>query len=141
VKSPTTFKHEFVTAIPERLAEETLYVSIDYATAAHKCACGCGAEIVTPISPTDWKLIFDGESVSLNPSVGNWSLPCQSHYWINNDRVRWAEVWTQDQIDAGRTQDRATKQMWFGPNATAKNPEHRAPSNGFLSKICKWFSL
>ncbi len=33
--------------------ERTLYISIPYVTAAHKCPCGCGEEIVTPLSPTD----------------------------------------------------------------------------------------
>jgi len=43
-----------------------------------------------PLGPTDWKLTFDGESVSLYPSVGNWNFPCQSHYWIQENKVRWA---------------------------------------------------
>jgi hypothetical protein len=62
-----------------------LYVSPGYATVTHLCCCGCGAEVVTPLSPTDWKLTFDGVAISLSPSVGNWSLPCRSHYFI--DRI------------------------------------------------------
>ena len=45
--------HEFVEGIPERLEEGVLYVSILYATAMHLCACGCGREVVTPLTPTD----------------------------------------------------------------------------------------
>lgn len=70
----------FVDAAPERPSVATLYVSIRYASAIHLCACGCGRKVVTPLSPHDWRLIFDGDTVSLYPSVGNWSFPCQSHY-------------------------------------------------------------
>jgi len=34
--------------------------------------------VVTPLSPTGWSLIFDGETVSLYPSIGNWNFPCRS---------------------------------------------------------------
>ncbi len=84
--------------IPEILKERTIYISVTYATAAHKCCCGCGKEVVTPLSPTDWKLIFDGESVSLHPSIGNWSFACRSHYWITRNAVKWAEQWSDEDI-------------------------------------------
>jgi len=51
-------QHKFVGSIPEILEEGVLYISIDYCTAVHKCVCGCGNEVVTPISPTDWELRF-----------------------------------------------------------------------------------
>ena len=59
MKQPTVLAFEFVQAIPEKLEDGTLYVSMDYATVVHKCCCGCGREVVTPLSPTDWKLTFD----------------------------------------------------------------------------------
>ena len=68
----TSIDHEFVEFIPSELQEAVLYVSIPYATAVHQCACGCGNKVVTPISPVDWQLLFDGETVSLTPSIGNW---------------------------------------------------------------------
>jgi len=71
-----TLRHEFVEHIPEELEEGVLYVSITYATAAHKCACGCGREVITPFTPTDWKMTFDGETISLAPSIGNWNFEC-----------------------------------------------------------------
>src|SRR5205807_234586 len=70
----TALAHEFVEYMPDQLKDGVLYVSIPFATGAHKCCCGCGQEVVTPLSPTDWKLIFDGRSISLDPS--NLSLPC-----------------------------------------------------------------
>lgn len=101
--------HEFVEYVPDELAEGVLYVSIPFATAVHRCCCGCGNEVVTPFTPTDWQLSFDGETVSLHPSIGNWSFDCQSHYWIRRNQVRWAERWSPEQIAAGRARDRARK--------------------------------
>ncbi|MFZ1989384.1 MAG: DUF6527 family protein [Alphaproteobacteria bacterium] len=95
------------------MEEGILYISIKYATAAHKCCSGCGLDVVTPITPTDWVLSFNGESVSLNPSIGNWSFPCRSHYYIHNNQVLWAKGWSQERIDAGRASDRANKQRFF----------------------------
>ena len=86
--------HKFVEFVPNVLEKGVLYVSVTYGTASHLCCCGCGREVVTPITPTGWKLIFDGETVSLDPSIGNWNFPCRSHYWISNNRVEWA--WKSD---------------------------------------------
>jgi hypothetical protein len=90
-----------------------VYVSISYATAVHRCCCGCGGEVVTPLSPTDWTLIFDGEAIS-RPSIGNWSFSCQSHYWIRRNTVEWAPRWSKDKIAAARLQDRASKELAEG---------------------------
>ena len=87
MKPEMLLTHEFVEFIPDELKEGIVYVSVMFATVAHKCCCGCGREVVTPLSPTDWKLIYDGQSVSLEPSIGNWSFACQSHYWIRGNRV------------------------------------------------------
>ena len=97
---------EFVEYIPERPAPGVLYVSRRYATAMHLCCCGCGSEVVTPLNPAKWRLIEDGGTVSLRPSVGNWSLPCQSHYWITGNRVRWAAEMAPELIAAVKARDR-----------------------------------
>ncbi|MGB6947095.1 MAG: DUF6527 family protein [Bryobacteraceae bacterium] len=114
MKQEIALKHEFVQFIPEELTEGTVYISIRFATVAHLCACGCKTKVVTPLKPTDWKLIFDGKTISLDPSIGNWSFPCRSHYWIRNNKVRWAEDWSQSRIDANRTYDRRAKEEYFG---------------------------
>lgn len=113
MKREITLTHQFVEHIPEKLEEGTIYVSIAFATAAHKCCCGCGSEVVTPLSPTDWKLIFDGQSVSLDPSIGNWNFPCRSHYWIKRNRVRWASRWSQEEVNVGRAHDALVKERYF----------------------------
>ena len=89
-------------------------MSIAYLTTVHKCPCVCSKEVVTAQSRTYWKLVFDGETVSLDPSVGNWSFPCRSHYWVSNDRAMWAEDWSQARIDANRAHDRRAKDKYYG---------------------------
>jgi Family of unknown function (DUF6527) len=136
----STLTHKFVEAIPEKLAEGTLYVAMDFATAIHKCCCGCGQEVVTPLSPTDWKLTYDGVSISLSPSIGNWSFKCQSHYWIVNNRIKWAGHWSPEQVQAGRANDQNSKQAYFGDTAGGKSSVHDQTNPGLWSKFWKWFS-
>lgn len=71
--------HEFVEHIPDDLKDGVIYVSMTFRTVAHKCCCGCGNEVITPLSPTDWKLTFNNESISLYPSIGNWNFDFKSH--------------------------------------------------------------
>ena len=112
--------HKFVKNIPEQLEDGTIYISIDYATAIHKCCCGCGREVVTPFSPTDWTLIFDGKTISLRPSIGNWSFACQSHYWITNNEVEWARKWAKEEIAQGRNEDIAKKEAYYKKSTRPK---------------------
>jgi hypothetical protein len=112
--------HEFVEHFPDELKEGRIYVSIPFATVAHRCCCGCGNEVVTPLSPTAWNLAFDGETVSLDPSIGNWSFPCQSHYWITRNKVTWARRWSQKEIERGRQRDRSVKQAYSDENSTGE---------------------
>jgi len=88
--------HKFVEYIPDEIEEGVLYISIPFCTAIHKCVCGCGNEVVTPISRKGWKLSFDGESVSLSPSIGSWNLSCSSHYFITNNSVRFVRKWVDE---------------------------------------------
>jgi hypothetical protein len=75
-----------------------LYVSILYGTCVHRCLCGCGEKVVTPLSPNHWAITYDGETVSLAPSVGSRSLPCRSHYIIHSNRVRWFPAFTDEDV-------------------------------------------
>lgn len=113
-------QHKFVEFIPENIEQGMLYISMHYATAMHKCACGCGNIVVTPFSPTDWKLFFNGASVSLSPSIGNWSFPCRSHYFIRNSQVDWCSSWSKKQIQAGRETDQKRKAQYYSSNQTTE---------------------
>lgn len=106
-------QHRFVEFIPKKIEEGFLYISIEYCTTIHKCICGCGNEVVTPLSPTGWKLTFNGKTISLYPSIGNWSFDCQSHYWITNNKIEFAGRWTKNQIDFGRENDLEKKMEYF----------------------------
>lgn len=105
--------HQWVEYIPNDLEDGVLYVSLSFATVVHKCCCGCGREVVTPLSPTDWRLTFDGETISLFPSIGNWSFPCQSHYWIECNTAQWARRWSKGEIAAGRASEALAKRRYY----------------------------
>ncbi|MNX85501.1 hypothetical protein D3C86_1173380 [compost metagenome] len=106
-------QHRFAEFIPETVEEGILYISVEYCTAIHKCVCGCGNEVVTPLSPTDWELTFNGKTVTLHPSIGNWSFDCQSHYWIRNNKIKYAGRWTEREISSGRQNDLDRKAEYF----------------------------
>ena len=106
-------QHRFVEFIPETLEDGVLYVSMEYCTAIHKCVCGCGNKVVTPISPTGWQLEFDGKSISLSPSIGNWNFDCQSHYWIKKNEIQHAKKWDQYEIQDGRDMDLKMKDDFY----------------------------
>jgi hypothetical protein len=110
----THLEHRFVEQLPERLEPGVLYICMEYATSAHSCCCGCGEEVVTPFTPTDWKMTFDGETVSLSPSIGNWNFTCRSHYFIRCGQVIEAATWTDKQVEDNRRMDSSVKAQYYG---------------------------
>lgn len=140
----TTIEHRFVKHAPQTLEGGVLYISIEFCTAIHLCCCGCGKEVVTPLTPTDWTLIFDGESVSLRPSIGNWTLPCKSHYFIDQSRIIVSPPWTDAQIQIGRQRDQVAKSRYYQklPSTPAKSEEssgHETKRRGLLSWLLNHF--
>jgi hypothetical protein len=131
-----TLQHRFVDFIPETIEDGVLYISIKYCTAIHKCVCGCGNEVVTPLSPTDWKLTFDGQSISLYPSIGNWNFNCQSHYWITKNKIRYATKWDDEEIQEGRNRDKKQKRIFYNKETEKDNPVVKKPQ-----KKKKWKRL
>jgi hypothetical protein len=141
----TSLTHEFVEYVPADLADGVLYISILYRTAVHRCACGCGNKVATPISPADWQLFYDGDTVSLTPSIGNWGFPCRSHYWIDANEIQWAKDWTDKQIAAGRARDDHGRAQYFAARtgiATTSRPPHPAHADscapGFRPHLPSW---
>lgn len=85
-----TFKPEFVHFIPEELEQGILYVSERFAVSIHLCACGCGEKTVLPFgTPEGWGYDRDGDLVTFDPSIGNYQMPCRSHYYIRRNTVVW----------------------------------------------------
>lgn len=101
-----TLNTVFTKSIPPAPEAQTLYVSMDYRTAVHLCACGCGTKVVTPLGPNDWVLTFDG-TVTLRPSIGNGQQMCRSHYYIRHDRIDWLPKISTAATNAAFARDRA----------------------------------
>ena len=138
--------HEFVHYIPGDLIDGVLYVSIPFATAVHRCCSGCGNEVVTPLDPTDWQLVFDGISVSLFPSIGTGVSTCRSHYRIRRNQVRWIPHYSEEQIVVGREHDHFEKAQQSGSIASldADGMTNTPPSTRrktFWRFLSKWVPL
>ena len=130
----SSIRPRFVEVIPDQLEEGVLYICERYGTAIHKCCCGCGEEVVTPLSPADWAVYRDGETITLSPSIGNWSFACRSHYLVINNQVVWAETLTPGQIEQVKARDRADKEIYIAAINKRKSKE-----SGIWSKLVGFF--
>ena len=95
-------KPVFCATVPAELEQGKVYVSIECKIAVHKCCCGCGAKVHTPLTPRDWEIVYNGKELSLYPSIGGWRAACRSHYIISENRVingRWMD---EEEIEQGR---------------------------------------
>ena len=126
----------FVDLIPTQISEGSIYISIKYQTVVHSCACGCGQEVVTPLSPAQWKLIYDGEKVSLSPSIGNWSFPCKSHYYIEQNKVVWSTAYSNEQIKDVRALDQNDIELHYDNTETKVINQSKAKK---LTETNSWF--
>jgi hypothetical protein len=149
-----TLEHRFVRNVPRELESGVLFISMEYATAVHSCCCGCGERVVTPFTPTDWHMTFNGESVSLHPSVGNWNQKCRSHYVIRQGRVLEAGPWSNAQVEAEHRRDKKAKAAHYGgsgemrstvqqPTILASEPEvayqeRESRSQSLWSRLKNW---
>lgn len=129
----THIRPELVRLMPKQLEDGILYVSQEYGTAAHKCACGCGSRIVTPLTDTFWNLTLRDGRATLYPSVGNWDYPCRSHYWIRDNRIEWAPKWTPEEIAEGRAADRKQKQEHYAT--------HESWFTAFWKRVKAWIRI
>ena len=99
--------------VPKTLEPGLLYVSEEFGAALHLCACGCGTRVSTPQGPTEWALEETKTGPSLSPSVGNWQLPCKSHYWIFAGEIVWADEWTPAEIEAGQKAEDERRHAYY----------------------------
>lgn len=107
------FELQRVHYMPKKLQPGVLYVSEEFGTAAHLCACGCGSKIRTSLGPIEWSVEETDGGPSLSPSVGNWQQACQSHYWIYRGEIKWADRWTPEQISAGRRHEEERRRAYY----------------------------
>jgi len=115
--------------MPKHLEPGVLYVSYEFETAAHLCACGCGTKVRTPLGPTEWSVEETNDGPSLWPSIGNWQLPCKSHYVISRGKILWADKWSDKQIASGRKQEQMRREIYY--------EEMYSRSESIFSKLCR----
>ena len=124
-------KVQHVYYMPKVLEPGVLYVSKEFKTAAHLCACGCGAKIRTPLTPTEWSLEETGKAPTLRPSVGNWQQACKSHYWIYRGEIRWDYEWSLEQIEMGRRFEEERRRSYY------QKLENK--NGGMMRRFWNWF--
>lgn len=134
----SSIKPVIVDYIPDKLEEGVIYICERYSTAAHNCCCGCGEEVITPLTPADWSIRKSGNTISLSPSIGNWSFACKSHYWIRKNRVAWAGALTQKQIGLVRARDKADKEAYIA--AVNLQKEQQSSLSFIIVKFWKAFT-
>lgn len=128
------------------MEDGVLYISEEFETAGHKCCCGCGEKVVTPLNPAKWRLTKSvNGAVSLYPSIGNWKFACQSHYWIKENRVINAGMMSKQKIEAVKVKDKRDNQRYIAQTneamkvktqrAKSAAPQKEAP--GFISTFAK----
>lgn len=125
-----TFRLERVHYMPKSLEPGVLYVSEEFKTAAHLCACGCGEKIRTPLRDTEWRVTETERGPTLRPSVGNWQRACKSHYLITAGEVVWSDPWSSEEIALGREREVARRQAHYN-QLPAKKP-------GMLTAFRDW---
>lgn len=81
-----------VETMPEKIEPGILYISFEYKTMIHLCACGCGIKTVTPMG--DWSVSTSDEyqHVTLRPSIGNFMHEYpnyHAHYYITDNKIDW----------------------------------------------------
>jgi hypothetical protein len=118
--------------MPKELEPGKLYFSEEFGVSGHLCACGCGNKIILPIGPVEWSITAEGDKPTLHPSVGNWELPCKSHYWIENGVVEWSTEWSEEQVIAGRVAEERRRKLYFD-NLSQKR---RKPT--MFSRLIEW---
>lgn len=132
----------FVEFIPDIVEEGVLYISQKYGTIIHKCCCGCGEEVVTPLSPVEWQLKKNKNHVTLHPSIGNWNFRCRSHYWIIKNQIVWAESMSENKIDNIQIRDRLDKERYIDHlNKLQSKPSIKFPVFKKIgSWLCDWWA-
>lgn len=120
---------QFVENIPESLSDGFLYISERYETAVHLCCCGCGEEVVTPLTPVDWQLRKERNTVTLHPSIGNGNFACKSHYVIKRNKVEWMSSMTTKLIERARRRDQLDKARYIDEVNEKKHASFANPEN------------
>lgn len=92
---------QFLPGQPVDMEEGILYITEVYKTSKHLCPCGCKSLIVLPLNCSmGWDYVREvvtqnativDNLVTLEPSIGNFQIPCKSHYYIVKNEIKWCE--------------------------------------------------
>ena len=99
--------------LPNDLEPGVLYVSEEFGIAGHLCPCGCKTKIMTPLDPSEWSFKELNNKPTLFPSIGNWQLPCKSHYWIREGMIEWSDEWSEEEIIKGRIAEERKRKLYY----------------------------
>jgi hypothetical protein len=141
---------QFIESAPADLSEGVLYISDRFHTALHRCCCGCGVKVVTPLNQAGWSYSLLGDKVTLRPSIGNWSFPCKSHYLIIRNEVIWLTGMSDRQIRAVKARDARDQQALVARSNLAKIQSgliqpadlqlgRRSRVQRWLAKVMEWW--
>jgi hypothetical protein len=140
---------EVVELAPPVLEHGRLYISPKFKAVVHLCCCGCGEKVVTPLSPAEWRVELNGDRATLFPSIGNWSMPCQSHYWIRDNQVIWGTKLSKRQVAAVFERDHRDLRALHHAAKSDVGDSSRSPSPdctvkrtgaGWLEALKRWLS-
>ena len=123
MRKRTSLRPRFVRSIPadgRQIEEGYLYIALQYNTIVHRCPCGCGGLSEIGLGPGLRTIEYDGEKVSLWPSIGARALKCRSHYWVRKNEVVWAtelpeKLDTWYEAKRREAQDKRRRQIESGP--------------------------
>lgn len=118
--------------LPKELEEGFLYVSEEFGVAGHLCPCGCKNKIITPLDKTEWSFKEIMNKPTLYPSIGNWQLPCKSHYWIIDGIIEWSYPWSEEQIIEGREAEEKKRKAHYD------NLEKKQVKKSIIKQIFDW---
>lgn len=119
--------------LPKDLEKGILYVSEKFGIAGHLCPCGCENKIMTPLDPSEWSFKEINKKPTLYPSIGNWQLPCRSHYWITNGNIEWSYDWSEEEIIAGRNAEERKRKAYYD------ELEAKQTKKPILNRFSNWF--
>lgn len=87
----------------------------------------------------------EGGKVSLAPSIGNWTFPCRSHYWIRRNQIVWAGAFSDQMIKRAQARDRSDIELHIA-RVNAKQAEvqehvHQPTDQGPGDRGVTWSDL
>lgn len=131
---------KLVDLAPRDLQPGVLYVSEKYQTALHLCCCGCGERVVTPLSPAEWRVQVQRGKVSLAPSIGNFGMACQSHYWIRSGRVVWSGAMSRAQIASAQARDKRDLELLMRDQNGTPSPSPEKLKKPWYQRFVCWIT-